>query len=142
MDTMFGDLPVLERWTRCRNVRGGWRGLRENGEKVFVEAGYSAVQKETGRRVIVKPQQYVARIPADDRMIKIVDGNPVGVILLERKLQRRRHERGAMSWMLIHAHSFHQAACSLHQCVLSSKKLLVLPLPSAEEVLVDGLPSP
>jgi hypothetical protein len=28
----------------------------------------------------------VARIPADDRMIKMVDGNPVGVILLERKV--------------------------------------------------------
>jgi hypothetical protein len=49
--------PVLERWTRCRKVRGGWRGLRENSEKVFVEAGYSAVQKETGQRVIVKSQQ-------------------------------------------------------------------------------------
>jgi hypothetical protein len=71
MDTMFGDLPVLERWTRRRNVRGGWRGLRENGEKVFVEAGYSAVQNETEQRVIVKSQQYVASIPADDRMINI-----------------------------------------------------------------------
>jgi hypothetical protein len=75
-----------------RNVRGGRRGLRENGEKVFVEAGYSAMQKETRQRVIVKSQQHVARIPADDRMIKMVDGNPVGVILLERKSQRRGHD--------------------------------------------------
>jgi hypothetical protein len=86
MDTMFGDLPrtravdpVPQSSRRlARPAREQRKGLRRG--RLF---GRAKGNRAAGHRQVAA---IVARIPADDRMIKMVDGNPVGVILLERKV--------------------------------------------------------
>jgi hypothetical protein len=56
---------------QCIETADGWQGVDENGTVLKV-----ANQSETG---------CIARIPAENRIVKVLDGRAVGVILLERK---------------------------------------------------------
>jgi hypothetical protein len=60
--------PILETWRNCANVKGGWRGVQESGEIVFI-----------------CEHDRVARIPKKNRIIRTDRyGQVVGVMLLER----------------------------------------------------------
>ena len=65
--TQFGEFPILGTLHKCRNVKGGWRGMRENGEEVYV-----------------RQKAAVARIPEKNRILKVANGKIIGVVLLER----------------------------------------------------------
>jgi hypothetical protein len=76
-DDFYADVPVIATWRECRNVRGGWRALREDGSPVFV--------RQRGR---------TARVPDRDRLL-ITDGVTVtGTISLERARRSSRRAEG------------------------------------------------
>jgi hypothetical protein len=84
MDTMFGDLPRTRAVDPVATFAAAGAACARTAKRSSSRPAIRPCKTKTEQRVIVNSQQYVASIPADDRMIKMVDGNPVGVILLEQ----------------------------------------------------------
>jgi hypothetical protein len=75
---IYGELPVLETWTKCRHTKTGWCGIRGDGEVVNMVYDPS-----------VEPP-ILARMPPKNYVIMRENGKPVGVVLIERRARRKR----------------------------------------------------
>jgi hypothetical protein len=82
METAFGDMPVVGTLRQCIETADRWQGVDEDGTVIKV-----ANQSETG---------CIARIPAENRIVKVLDGRAVGVILLEHKRAKTKRAGDAL----------------------------------------------
>jgi hypothetical protein len=75
---MPADLPVVGTLRQCTPTATGWKGINEVGTVIEVSS-WAQVQGLTADP---------ARMPANNRVVKVVNGKPVGVLLLQRARPR------------------------------------------------------
>jgi hypothetical protein len=69
-DDIYAGIPVVETWRNCRDVEGGWRGVREDGTEVFVQPAEGCS---------------IPGVPPQNRLVLANGGIPTGIIKLERE---------------------------------------------------------
>jgi hypothetical protein len=68
VDDFYADIPVVETWRECHDCDGGWRGVRSDGQEVFVRPREGS-----------KPG-----VPVNNRLLLTNGVAVTGIILLER----------------------------------------------------------
>jgi hypothetical protein len=79
--TSYGELPVVGIWRECEPTARGWRGIDEAG--VIVNVSY-----QPGCTL-----PWVAKIPDDNYLVRVVNGRRDGVFLLERKVGKAHRRK-------------------------------------------------
>jgi hypothetical protein len=101
MTRVWGEQPVIDTWTDCRNIKGGWCGKSQRDGVVHI------VTYDPRANLVSLP---IARMPAEDYFVVHERGRantPIGAIRIEKRVPRRA--KRAMPATLSHARSARKA---------------------------------
>jgi hypothetical protein len=79
MTKVWGEQPVIDTWTDCRNVKDGWCGKSKRDGVVHL-VGY-----DPQCQLVPLP---IARMPDEDHFVVQKDGLSIGAIRIEKRVRR------------------------------------------------------